>query len=178
MTRRRHRLASRRLLPSAVRRAMSARVSGSMRRRTSKMVCSARLSWRSPPRLSRWRVTCPEEAGIGLVAARAAKAASERRRPACDQLTSTWAALRGPTPGTSSSHRGSRSDQHGQLGLEELDALGGGPQGAHGGPVLQRPGGPLSQAGAVVDLAAGVAAAQLGPQLLGSADDECLELAD
>jgi hypothetical protein len=37
------------------------------------------------------------------VPARAANAASERRRPACDQLTSTWAALSGPTPGTSSS---------------------------------------------------------------------------
>jgi hypothetical protein len=54
--------------------------------------------------MSRWRVTCPEEAGMGLVPARAAKAASERNRPACDQLTSTCAALRGPTPGTSSSH--------------------------------------------------------------------------
>jgi hypothetical protein len=40
---------------------------------------------------------------MGLVPARAAKAASERRRPAWDQLTSTWAALRRPTPGTSNS---------------------------------------------------------------------------
>ena len=28
-------------------------------------VCSARLSWRSPPRLSRCRAVCPDEAGIG-----------------------------------------------------------------------------------------------------------------
>jgi hypothetical protein len=40
-----------------------------------------------------------------------------------------------------------RTDQRGQLGLElvglqELDALGGGPQGPRGGLVLQRPGGP------------------------------------
>jgi len=63
------------------------------------MVCKARLSWRSPLRLSRCLVTCPEEAGMGLTPARAAKAASERSRPACDQLTSTWAALIGPTPG-------------------------------------------------------------------------------
>jgi hypothetical protein len=41
---------------------------------------------------------------MGLAPARAAKAASERSRPACDQLTSTWAALIGPTPGSSSSH--------------------------------------------------------------------------
>src|SRR6266516_7721396 len=30
------------------------------------MVCRARLSCRSPPRLSRCRVTCPDDAGIGL----------------------------------------------------------------------------------------------------------------
>jgi hypothetical protein len=66
------------------------------------MVCKARLSWRSPERFSRCRVTCPDEAGIGLTPARAAKAASERRRPACDQLTRIWAALIGPTPGSSS----------------------------------------------------------------------------
>jgi hypothetical protein len=49
-------------------------------------------------------VTCPEQAGMGLAPASAAKAASERSRPACDQLTSTWAALIGPTPGNSSNH--------------------------------------------------------------------------
>jgi len=38
-------------------------------------------------------VTCPEDAGIGLAPARAANAASDRSRPAYDQLTSTWAAL-------------------------------------------------------------------------------------
>src|SRR5215218_2959135 len=54
------------------------------------MVCKARLSCRSPERLSRCLVTCPEEAGIGLAPARAAKAASERSRPACDQLTRSW----------------------------------------------------------------------------------------
>jgi hypothetical protein len=37
------------------------------------MVCRARLSWRSPPRFSRCLVTCPEDAGIGLAPARAAK---------------------------------------------------------------------------------------------------------
>jgi hypothetical protein len=52
---------------------------------------------------SRCLMTCPEEAGIGLAPASAAKAASERSRPACDQLTSTWAALPGPMAGSSSS---------------------------------------------------------------------------
>jgi hypothetical protein len=58
----------------------------------------------SPDRLSRCLVTCPDDAGIGLAPARAAKAASDRSRPAYDQLTRTWAALIGPTPGSSSSH--------------------------------------------------------------------------
>jgi hypothetical protein len=50
---------------------------------------------------------------MGLVPAKAAMAAWERRRPACDQLTSTWAALRGADAGASSSqgrpHRPARS---------------------------------------------------------------------
>ena len=50
----------------------------------------ARLSWRSPPRLSRWRIVCPLEAGSGATPARRAKAASERTRslvrPGDDQL--------------------------------------------------------------------------------------------
>jgi hypothetical protein len=66
-------------------------------------VCSARLSCRSPPRLSRCRLVWPLEAGIGATPARRAKAASERTRPGCDQATSSWAATIGPTPGSSSS---------------------------------------------------------------------------
>ena len=65
-------------------------------------VWSARLSWRSPPRLSRCRVVWPEEAGIGATPASRAKAASERTRPLWDQLTISWAATIGPTPGSSS----------------------------------------------------------------------------
>ncbi len=34
------------------------------------MTCRARLSWRSPQRLSRWRTVWPEEAGIGATPAR------------------------------------------------------------------------------------------------------------
>ena len=40
--------------------------------------------------MRRCRWSWPEEAGIGLVPARAAKAASERHRPAWDQLIKTW----------------------------------------------------------------------------------------
>jgi hypothetical protein len=44
--------------------------------------------------------------------------------------------------------------------------------------VLQRAGRPISQPGAVGHLAAGALAAKLGPQLLGSAHDQGLELVD
>ena len=56
-----------------------------------------------PPRLSRYLVVWPLEAGTGATPARRAKAASERTRPRCDQATSSWAATIGPTPGSSSS---------------------------------------------------------------------------
>jgi hypothetical protein len=45
------------------------------------MVCRARLSWRSPERLRRWRVVSPEDAGMGAAPEKAANAASERNRP-------------------------------------------------------------------------------------------------
>ena len=74
--------------------------------------------------------------------ATAAKAASERNRPACDQLTSTWAALRGQRLNFQQPGR-DRTDQHGELGrqliglgLQQLDALGSGPQRAAVGAVL------------------------------------------
>ena len=44
------------------------------------MMCSARLSWRSPPRCSRWRFVLPELAGIGAVPAWRAKHASVGKR--------------------------------------------------------------------------------------------------
>ncbi len=55
------------------------------------MVCRARLAWRSPWGLMRWRAVRPEEAGMGAVPVRAAKAASLRNRPGWDQVTSSWA---------------------------------------------------------------------------------------
>jgi hypothetical protein len=59
----------------------------------------------SPPRLSRWRVVLPEEAGIGLTPAKAANGASERTRPAWDQAVWTTATVTGPMPVLSSSYR-------------------------------------------------------------------------
>src|SRR5437870_109309 len=41
--------------------------------RLSALMCRAQLSWRSPPRLSRWRLIWPLEAWTGLTPARAAK---------------------------------------------------------------------------------------------------------
>lgn len=79
-------------------------VAASSRSRATTTVWSARLSCRSPERFSRCLVTCPDDAGIGLTPAKAANAASDRSRPACDQLTRIWAALIGPIPGNSSSH--------------------------------------------------------------------------
>jgi hypothetical protein len=84
----------------------------------------ARLSCRSPERFSRCRVTRPEEAGIGLAPARAANAASERSRPAYDQLTRTWAALIGPTPGSSSSHGATAAPQNRSEGSAAIPTIG------------------------------------------------------
>src|SRR5215472_4572504 len=46
-------------------------------------------------------MTCPEEAGIGATPASSANAASDRRRPWCDQAQMIWAAQIGPMPGCS-----------------------------------------------------------------------------
>jgi len=62
------------------------------------MTLRAGLSWRSPPRLSRYRTVFPEEAGSGLAPARAAKAASCRSLPGYAHATSIVAAVTGPIP--------------------------------------------------------------------------------
>jgi len=51
--------------------------------RTRAMRHKAWLAWRSPPRLSRWRWVRPEDAGMGAVPHRWAKAASPRSRWGC-----------------------------------------------------------------------------------------------
>ncbi len=66
-------------------------------------VCRARLRLRSPVRLSRCRVRWPLLASSGATPAREANAASLRTRPRWDQLTRSWAATTGPTPGSASS---------------------------------------------------------------------------
>ena len=71
---------------------------GQQRMRVMAMVCRARLSARSPPRLSRWRTVRPLLASRGLVPARAANAASLRQRPGWEKQTMAWAALTGPMP--------------------------------------------------------------------------------
>lgn len=50
---------------SAARRARYARVVSSCRSRQRVILESAALAWRSPPRLSRWRVVRPEDAWTG-----------------------------------------------------------------------------------------------------------------
>lgn len=62
-----------------------ARVSTSWTIRVTVAMCKARLSLRSPPRLRRWRLVLPDEAGIGLTPARLDNAASSRTQPGCDQ---------------------------------------------------------------------------------------------
>ncbi len=79
-------------------------------------MCKARLSWRSPPRLSRCRTVLPLEAGTGATPASRANAASERTRPWCNQAMITSAATIGPTPGSSS--RCERADVGEDFALE------------------------------------------------------------
>src|SRR5664279_3269268 len=62
------------------------------------MVCNARLSCRSPPRLRRCRLVRPLLASSGLAPARAANAASLRQRPTWENDTIPCAPLNGPTP--------------------------------------------------------------------------------
>ena len=74
-------------------------VRGSELIRVITMCHRAALAWRSPPRLSRSRVTLPEEASMGLTPHRWAQAASERNRSGLSPAaTSKAAALSLPTP--------------------------------------------------------------------------------
>src|SRR5699024_11760335 len=90
----RQRRISRGVLPSAVRRAMYSRVVGSWAVLMTTAICSALLSRRSPPRLSRCLTVLPDDAGIGFTPANAAKAASERTLPRCDHAEIGRAACR------------------------------------------------------------------------------------
>src|SRR3712207_7165650 len=86
--------------PSAMRLATWALVLGSVRSRPIAMMWSALLAARSPPRLRRWRVVLPEDAGTGLTPQSAAKPASDRRRSALSPaVRSSCAADPWPTEG-------------------------------------------------------------------------------
>jgi hypothetical protein len=116
---------SRCVLPWAVRRAWSARVSAWQRIGVIATVCSARFRARSPPRLRRCLVGWPLLASSGATPARQAKAASSPTRPG---ETSRSAAGR-PRQVRRRARRGERAggmlgDQLGELGLE-LGELGG-----------------------------------------------------
>jgi hypothetical protein len=146
------------------------------------MGCRARFSWWSPPRFSRWRTTRPEEASIGAAPASMAKAASERSRPGCDQLTSTWAAVTGPTR-AGQQRRRHHPDQDGQLLAEPgrllvggQGPLGGGPQRPHGRSILHRVVGLGGQRRPGPRLAQPPLAAQAGPQRLGRGHQQGLEV--
>lgn len=76
---------------------------GSIRMRVTTAMWRALFRRRSPPRLMRCRTVLPEEAGIGLVPARLANAASDLMRPRWDQEVSATAAVTGPMPGWSRS---------------------------------------------------------------------------
>src|SRR5216683_4846277 len=69
-------------------------------------------SWRSPPGLSRWRVTFPDDAGIGAAPHRCAQAASLCSRPGWSPAAmSSSAAVRGPTPVQGGQAGGAGGDQ-------------------------------------------------------------------
>jgi hypothetical protein len=55
---------------------------------------------------------------MGAAPASEAKAASERKRPGCDQETSSWAALIGADAGLGEERGCERADELVQLGLE------------------------------------------------------------
>ena len=76
---------------------------GSVRMRVTMAMWRARFRRRSPPRLIRYRTVLPEDAGIGLVPARLANAASNLIRPRCDQDVNATAAVTGPMPSWSRS---------------------------------------------------------------------------
>src|SRR5215207_7019096 len=86
------------------------------------MMCSAWLSWRSPPRSSRWRSRCPEEQGIGAVRVWRAKLASLALR-AGGPADHDGGGQR-PTAGLCEQLRAVRPDQRKQLALERVRLAG------------------------------------------------------
>jgi hypothetical protein len=123
-------------------------VAGSWRARVMAMMCSAWLSWRSPPRSSRWRSRWPEEHGIGAVPVWRAKLASVRNRSAPAVWPIRTAAVSAPQPVSASSCGHLRLDHGEQLALERFALAGqdadlpnqlGDPHAGAGGHATQAP---------------------------------------
>ena len=175
---------SRRVLPSARRRAAYSMVRSSMRMRIMAMRHRALLAWRLPPRLRRWRTVAPEDASTGLVPHSAAKDASLRIRSGLSPAaTSSAAAASGPTPqapssaGLACSHSASRSGVESvDLSCERPVAACQRPQRCLGRRVDSVGGGVGAQSGARVDDGGGAKSAQSVFEVLGGGDDEAVDL--
>jgi hypothetical protein len=108
------------VLPSAALRARYAFVSASWLARVIAMMCSAWLSWRSPPWLRRCCCRWPEEHGIGAVPHNSAKLASERNRWAPGGAADQNRGGQGSAAGLGEQLRAVRPDEFEQLKLELL----------------------------------------------------------
>ena len=86
--------------------------------------CSAQLSWRLPPRSSRWRWCLPELASSGATPAWRASWASEGKRSIGPISQSSFAALKGPQPGSCEQPRRDRVRARVQLPVELADRAG------------------------------------------------------
>src|SRR5579859_650703 len=120
----------------------------------------------------------PEEAGMGAAPARRAKAASFRRRPGCDQLISSWAALDRTDTRLVEQLRSEFGDERMDLVLELLGLVGEDEQSAREhsqgdqrATLLVACVSVEAQPGAPCDQPRLAEHAQLGPERLGADDD-------
>jgi hypothetical protein len=134
---------------------MSARVSGSVRRRTSRMVCRARSGLAVAAAVEPVASHLPGGGGDRVGAGQGGKGGlASAKRPGCDQPVQHLRGADGADAGDFQQPRRDRGDEYGELGLElvglgrrGLDALGGGPQRPHGGlvPPATWPAGPAGR---------------------------------
>ena len=175
---------SRRVLPSARRRAAYSMVRSSMRMRIMAMRHRALLAWRLPPRLRRWRTVAPEDASTGAGAAQR----SEGRLAAHpvgvvagrDEQRSGGV---GADPASTEQRRVGLFAQCEQVCVESVDlscerpvAACQRPQRCLGRRVDSVGGGVGAQSGARVDDGGGAKSAQPVFEVLGGGDDEAVDL--
>ena len=138
-------------------------------------------------RLSRCRVRWPLLASSGATPAREANAASLRTRPRWDQLTRSWAATTGPTPGSASSAGpagccGTRTEQLdiqlGGLVDQEPDPSGDRAKRSDRDPMLNGGSGWAGEPVDPVQLLGQPEPSQPGSQMLGCDDDQALQFVD